>query len=245
MEDSYAVGNQKRRQDQQGGRPNPQPKGKGKGYGKQNGSYQAQGQQRDYNEPTNISIPEQLDLQRRLLLRVSQQAREDQKYNSFILEISTDHEALRKALTNAKQLWYQRRPERAAHPQGELGPVLWFVAANKMQEYHDKQEQITNEQKDAAARYKRWLQSMFTNKEGASTVRKFAPLSRKFETATDITWLWTLRFDQSSAQGRDVHETTAKYAKDKDFLPGGLVLRADRGSPDTIEKRLMQLRISQ
>ena len=113
---------------------------------------------------------------------------------------------------------------------------MWYLFAEAAYEELKKCETMSTEQKDDVGKLQKWIKSTFVNGRGhSSIVQIFSPIGRR-DSIPEGVWHWLLAFDQTSSQGRSVHETTLELFDN--FKLFGATLRSDRAPLDSIERAL-------
>ena len=238
--DSPGVAKEKEGQGSSSHNNAPGTGGKGKSRGKGKGKTPAE-QKAEQKAPSE-GIWDCIQTQGRLLQRVLQNQREEYKIRQFVLEITTP--TFKELLAGASRHWSATRPSTGSHPDGPFPDVLWRVYSKKLHEVV-MSEQISTEQKESAETIKQWIRRSERAEQSStgahSIIVLFSPLGKK-NVIPGGTWLWVLRSDPTTSQGRDWHEWTSDNLGR--LGTADVTVRHDRGNIDSLERRLAeQLRI--
>lgn len=237
-----------------GGRErNPGRTGKGRGKGssgskgpESNGAPWNQGNRTPDNRNGDRpgTLEGQVELHRKMLVRLAAAKREDDKYKQFIVEVPDSHSwpELRNILARAPTFWREQKPLTGAHPCGAMHEFLFRQFTNWIiKDITANAETATAEQrdelKDAIYPWTFFDRKRPANGTGATTiVTKFVPLGRRDQVPETGVWRWILALDLQTTHGRDLHE----QLKEDPLSYNGLYIRPDRAPIDGLEKALQE-----
>jgi hypothetical protein len=193
------------------------------------------------------TIEEETSLQRRLLLRLEAERREEARAKQWVFSIPAEHEALRTELQKLAQEWKTKRPIKGPHPLGPMhhgqSYVFQDMLENRFQNVKDKlSKHEIEEAKKALEHVADWFDANEHGDIKTSYMRNFNPMGRKDRVPAGD-WLWIVRFENATNRGRQLQESTAEVSAGYAILD--IDVRQYIANPDDLVRRLQRLGIQE